>query len=79
LANNGETPAEENDLAPVSSEAEIEAIIAALDDQGRWVEDDKIHSGSFVRNLTALANFVAARNGNRLPDYLRPIMPLLDR
>jgi hypothetical protein len=79
LANNGETPAEENDLAPVPSEAEIEAIIAALDDQGRWVEGDKIHSGSFVRNLTALANFVAARNGNRLPDYLRPIMPLLDR
>ncbi len=75
----GEAPSGWNGSAPVIGEAEVGAIVGALDDQGRWVEDDRIHAGRFAENLTALAAFVAARNDDPLPDYLWPIRHQLDR
>ena len=38
----------------------VRAIIAALDAQGRWVEDGWIECRTFVRNLTTLADYLEA-------------------
>ncbi|NJO35699.1 MAG: hypothetical protein HC869_24090 [Rhodospirillales bacterium] len=77
-AADGEVLAGQADVSPVPSDADVEAITGALDDQGRWVEDGLIHSGSFVRNLAALASFAAAEKGVSLPDYIRPVRHKLD-
>jgi len=67
------------DTAPVPKEADVMAIVNALDDHGRWTEDGLIQSGIFARNLATLAAFAAARKGESLPDYLGPIDHQLDR
>ena len=36
----------------------VRAIVNALDDRGRWVEDGKINMRTFVANLNALANYL---------------------
>ena len=41
--------------------------MAALDQRGRWLEDDKINSATFVANMDLLARYVAATNGEVLP------------
>jgi hypothetical protein len=50
------------ELAP-----QVERIVAALDDRGRWLEDDMINSATFIANVDLLARYVAAVNGERLP------------
>jgi hypothetical protein len=46
---------------------EVVEVIAALDERGRWLEDDKINSATFVANVDLLARYVAASNGEVLP------------
>jgi len=43
------------DLAP-----RVEAIIAALDPQGRWVEDGWIECQTFIKNIRTLADYLEA-------------------
>jgi hypothetical protein len=50
------------ELAP-----EVERVVAALDDQGRWLEDDMINSATFIANVDLLARYLAATNGEVLP------------
>ena len=50
------------ELAP-----EVRAVVAALDDQGRWLEDDMINSATFIANVDLLARYLAATNGEVLP------------
>ena len=38
-------------------------MVAALDEQGRWLEDDMINSATFIANVDLLARYVAATNG----------------
>ena len=49
-------------------------MIAALDEQGRWLEDDMINSATFIANVDLLARYIAATNGQVLPR-----LALLDR
>lgn len=45
----------------------VEAAVDALDDQGRWLEEDgAIHMQTFNTNLRLLATYVAAANGGEL-------------
>jgi hypothetical protein len=46
---------------------EVAGVVAALDERGRWLEDDKINSATFVANMDLLARYVAATNGAVLP------------
>ncbi|MGI9450555.1 MAG: hypothetical protein ACR2QH_07975, partial [Geminicoccaceae bacterium] len=46
--------------------ARVEAIIASLDDQGRWLEEDMISSKTFVDNVHTLSRFIAAARGRTL-------------
>ena len=57
------------ELAP-----EVERVVAALDERGRWLEDDMINSATFIANVDLLARYVAATNGQVLPR-----LALLDR
>jgi hypothetical protein len=57
-----ETAALAAELAP-----EVERMVAALDDQGRWLEDDMINSATFIANVDLLARYLAATNGEVLP------------
>ncbi|MGH6900851.1 MAG: hypothetical protein ACREJ5_30575 [Geminicoccaceae bacterium] len=57
------------ELAP-----EVARVVAALDDQGRWLEDDMINSATFIANVDLLARYLAATNGEVLPR-----LALLDR
>jgi hypothetical protein len=50
------------ELAP-----EVERVVAALDDQGRWLEDEMINSQTFITNIDLLARYLAATNGELLP------------
>ncbi|MCT7376922.1 pectate lyase [Chelativorans salis] len=56
-------------------EAEIEEILATTDRQGRWVEDGKIRSETFVGNLGRLAQFIAHARGRPIPDPTK-LLPL---
>ena len=58
----GSAQALADQLAP-----EAETVVAALDDRGRWLEDDKINSATFVAHLDLLARYVAAARGRTLP------------
>jgi hypothetical protein len=70
LAATDEDPAALADaLAP-----EVARAVAALDDQGRWLEDDMINSATFIANVDLLARYLAATNGQVLPR-----LALLDR
>jgi hypothetical protein len=46
---------------------EVAEVVAALDQRGRWLDDGKINSGTFVANVDLLARYVAATNGEVLP------------
>jgi hypothetical protein len=46
---------------------QVERIVAALDERGRWLEDDMINSATFIANVDLLARYVAAANGQVLP------------
>lgn len=46
--------------------AKAEAIIASLDEQGRWLEEDMIPSDIFVDNIKTLSRFIAALRGRTL-------------
>jgi hypothetical protein len=46
---------------------EVAEVLAALDQRGRWLDDDKINSATFVANIDLLARYVAATNGQVLP------------
>jgi hypothetical protein len=46
---------------------QVERVVAALDDRGRWLEDGMINSATFVANLDLLARYVAATRGEVLP------------
>jgi hypothetical protein len=46
---------------------EVAGVVAALDQRGRWLEDDKINSATFVANMDLLARYVAATHGEVLP------------
>lgn len=50
------------ELAP-----QVRQVIAALDDRGRWLEDDMINSSTFIANVDLLSRYVAATNGEVLP------------
>lgn len=44
---------------PAVTPAQARAVIDALDDQGRWVEDGRIKCATFIRNVDVLSAFVA--------------------
>lgn len=69
----------ETDISPVPKKARAMGLIEALDEQGRWIGDGTIASGTFVKRMVALASFVAAGKGEKLPDYLGPVKHQLDR
>jgi hypothetical protein len=46
---------------------EVAEVVAALDQRGRWLDDGKINSATFVANMDLLARYVAATNGEVLP------------
>jgi PelA/Pel-15E family pectate lyase len=46
-------------------EPRVREIIAALDPQGRWVEDGTIRSATFNRNIETLADYIAAVRGKK--------------
>jgi uncharacterized protein YyaL (SSP411 family) len=50
------------DLAQQAKELEpkVRQIIASMDARGRWVEDGRIHTKTFIRNVETLANYIAA-------------------
>jgi hypothetical protein len=50
------------ELAP-----EVERVVAALDDRGRWLEDGMINSATFNANVDLLARYLAATDGRVLP------------
>jgi hypothetical protein len=41
-------------------EPKVRQIIASMDARGRWVEDGRIHTKTFIRNVETLANYIAA-------------------
>jgi len=43
-----------------ASESKVRGIIAALDDQGRWVKGHTIHTSVFITNMAHLGDYVAA-------------------
>ena len=53
---------------------EVARVVAALDDRGRWLEDDMINSATFIANVDLLSRYLAATNGEVLPR-----LALLDR
>ena len=46
---------------------QVERIVAALDDRGRWLEEGMINSATFVASLDLPARYIAAANGQLLP------------
>jgi hypothetical protein len=52
----------------------VELALAALDPEGRWLEDDMINSATFVANVDLLSRYLAATSGETLPR-----LALLDR
>jgi hypothetical protein len=50
---------------------QVETIIAAMDGEGRWVEDGLIQSATFIDHLGTLAQFVAATEKEEIPDGWR--------
>ncbi len=63
------------DVRSGTQKAEIEAILASADREGRWVEDGKISSATFVDNLGRLARFVAQARGRSIPNQTK-LLPL---
>lgn len=59
----------------VPLESEIELVLAAADKEGRWVEDGKIRTDTFVHHLGRLARFVADARGRPIPDRTK-LLPL---
>ncbi|MCS7254695.1 MAG: pectate lyase [Armatimonadota bacterium] len=53
-------------------ERQIERIIAAQDDEGRWVEDGQIRTHTFIRNVEVMAEYLqiirVLRNGDKAWD-----------
>ncbi|MDH3660201.1 MAG: pectate lyase [Alphaproteobacteria bacterium] len=49
-----------------TSPAEIERIVEALDEEGRWLDDDWIESATFVENVETLSRALAAASGRRI-------------
>jgi len=41
-------------------ESKVRQIIASMDARGRWVEDGRIHTKTFIRNVETLADYIAA-------------------
>ncbi len=72
-------PPKGTDTSPVPKAAKVTALLEAIDEQGRWIDDDTITSGAFVKRLTVLASYVAARKGEELSDYLASVKHQLDR
>jgi hypothetical protein len=58
--------AAERRKAAEALEPRVREIIASLDARGRWVEDGLIRSQTFVRNVEALADYLAAARGREL-------------
>ena len=54
-------------------EPRVRAILAALDDRGRWVEDGTIRAKTFNQNVETLAEYLAAVRGRNLIAYLPPL------
>jgi hypothetical protein len=50
------------ELAP-----QVAEVVAALDERGRWLEDDMINSATFIANVDLLARYLAATDGKVLP------------
>jgi hypothetical protein len=69
LGGDQRAPALAAELAP-----QVERVLAALDDRGRWLEDGMINAATFIANVDLLARYLAATNGQVLPR-----LALLDR
>lgn len=41
-------------------ESKVKQIITSMDSQGRWVENDRINTRTFIRNLETLSDYIAA-------------------
>ena len=46
---------------------QVAEVVAALDERGRWLEDDMINSKTFIANVDLLSRYLAATNGEVLP------------
>jgi hypothetical protein len=64
---------EEHQRAAEALEPRVRAILAALDDRGRWVEDGTIRAKTFNQNVETLAEYLAAVRGRNLIAYLPPL------
>ncbi|MGH6943544.1 MAG: pectate lyase, partial [Geminicoccaceae bacterium] len=51
----------------------VEQIVADLDQEGRWVEKDRINSATFIENVDVLARYLAAVRGRPAPS--QPWLP----
>jgi hypothetical protein len=69
LGGDQRAPALAAELAP-----QVERVLPALDDRGRWLEDGMINAATFIANVDLLARYLAATNGQVLPRFA-----LLDR
>jgi len=52
------------------------AIVEALDDQGRWINNGTIHANTVIRNYVGLAWFLTA--GRTFEDPLRAFAAIAD-
>ncbi len=75
VSRNGTATAKTPEAWGSAWEAEIEDVLAAADRKGRWVEDGKISSATFVENLGLLAQFVAHARGRPIPNQTK-LLPL---
>ncbi|MBI3795365.1 MAG: pectic acid lyase [Deltaproteobacteria bacterium] len=64
---------EERQRAAATLEPRVRAILGALDDRGRWVEDGTIRAKTFNRNVATLVEYLAVVWGRDLVDQLPPL------
>lgn len=61
----GEVSFAENPVLDPALGAEVQRIVATLDDQGRWLERDMIRSSTFVDHVETLAGALALTSGRQ--------------
>lgn len=79
VADNGGVTSDQARACQAPNKADVDGFIKAMDEDGRWIEDDTIKSDTFVKRLAAMACFLAAEKGEALRDYLAPIKHQLNR